>query len=172
MDSSRHFRVDQVDMIVNVDRLDMVDISSLWTWFIRWKWTVLDPIEAEMSNRVDMVDHGQLSFDSTLMAQLDLIISGHHCINWPFTWSALLTPNVPCQPWLVPIGLNWPRPAHVGLYGPKSTITEPNWPQIFYIKPVARFPLWYLFKYFLSNRYHFLVKWYLYRIYVIIRYLF
>ena len=56
VDSSGHFRVDQVDMIVNVDRLDMVDISSLWTWFIRWKWTVLDPIEAEMSNRVDMVD--------------------------------------------------------------------------------------------------------------------
>ena len=46
-------------MIVEVDRLDkvdMVDIRSLWTWFIRWTRTVWDPIETEMVNRVDMVD--------------------------------------------------------------------------------------------------------------------
>jgi hypothetical protein len=47
--------VGKVDMIVKENKLDMVDIRSLWSWFIRWTWTVWDKIKVEMVNRVDMV---------------------------------------------------------------------------------------------------------------------
>ena len=40
------------------------------------------------------------------------------------------------------------------------------------MKVSPRFPLWCLFRYLVSNRYHWLKKWYLNGIYVIIRYLF
>jgi hypothetical protein len=29
---------------------------SLWKWFIRWTWTLWDPLEAEMVNSVDIMD--------------------------------------------------------------------------------------------------------------------
>ena len=56
---------------------------SLWTGFIRWTRTLRDPIEAEMVNRVDIVETVDEVNKLNIIYKVDMIITDTFTLNLP-----------------------------------------------------------------------------------------